>query len=111
MFSLPEVLFRKFSTLRKSLKPTDDFEIEYHLTPNGWRRGSEWFFGRIQADNSVPTDRVLTLKKRAYQRTGDVEREISWSTVWRNPDVSEAELVRLQTTFRMPEGPAPENVR
>jgi hypothetical protein len=87
----------------EATKPLDDFEMEYHLTPHGWKRGSEWFFGRIQADTPAPTDRVLTLKKRIYQRSSASSIESAWTTVWRKPEITDEVLVALRARFRLPE--------
>jgi hypothetical protein len=84
-------------------KPADDFEVEYHLTPHGWQRGSEWFFGRMQAETTAPPDRVLTLKKRLYQRTVASDKDVGWITVWRDPKLPESELASLRTRFTFPE--------
>ena len=80
-------------------KPEDDFEIEYHLTPHGWKRGSEWFFGRIQAATPAPADRVLTLRKRLYQRSGASSPEIIWTTIWQKPGLDDDVLQALRARF------------
>lgn len=84
-------------------KPADDFEVEYHLTPNGWVRGCEWFFGRLQAESPTPVDRLLTLRKRLYQRAPDSVKDTTWTTVWQNPAVSDAEIESLRNRHRWPE--------
>ena len=84
-------------------KSADDFEVEYHLTPYGWKRGSEWFFGRIQADTPTPADRVLTLRKRLYQRSRASSPEIAWTTVWQKPGVNNDDLRALRARFPLAE--------
>jgi hypothetical protein len=88
----------------KLQKPADHFEVEYHLTPLGWRRGSEWFFGKMQAETEPPQDRVLTLKKQLFQRSVESQKEVSWITVWRDPKLAEREIDELKIRFSMPEG-------
>ena len=85
------------------LRPLDDFEIEDHLTPHGWKRGCEWFFGQLQAETPAPADRVLTLKKRLYQRSAAAEKDVRWSTIWKDPDVPERDVELLRTRYRLPE--------
>jgi hypothetical protein len=84
-------------------KPADDFEVEYHLTPTGWIRGCEWFLGEMQAETPAPPDRLLTMKKRLYQQSPTAEKDVRWTTTWRDPGVQESDLDLLQTRFRLPE--------
>jgi hypothetical protein len=86
-----------------SFRPVDDFEIEYHLTPHGWKRGCEWFFGELQAQTPAPPDRVLTLRKKLLQRSAAEEKDICWSTIWKDPEVPESALEQLQSRYRRPE--------
>ena len=83
-------------------KATDDFEVEFHLTPNGWQRGSEWFFGELQAATPSPANRLLTLKQRIYQSSPVATPLVTWVTVWRKSGVPEHEIEELRKKFQLP---------
>ncbi len=86
-----------------AVKPADDFEIEYYLTPDGWKRGSEWFFGQLQAETPPPADCVLTLRKKLFQLRPDAAKEVTWRTMWSNPRFTQAQIEALRSRFGQPE--------
>jgi hypothetical protein len=80
----------------------DSFSIEYHLTPNGWVRGAESEFGKIDIDIPPPADRVLTLVLSVRQSSGWSKEDVDWSEIWRSPSVTEDELETLKKRFPRP---------
>ena len=84
-------------------RPADDFEVEFHLTPQGWKRGSEWFFGRLEAECSPPPDRLLTLRKHLVQPFSSAPKTISWATVWRDTRFTDDELDLVRSRHPLPE--------
>jgi hypothetical protein len=42
----------------------DEWQHEYHLTPNGWATGSFYFRGTLARNVPIPIDRVLTMIPR-----------------------------------------------
>lgn len=80
----------------------DSFAIEYHLTPTGWYRGSEWEFSKKDKDIPPPADRVLTLMLTVRQASGWSKEDVNWSETWRCPSVTEDELEALKKRFPCP---------
>lgn len=96
---LPPIYGRHF---RRSSPGTSPYTVEYHLTPGGWVRGSEWFVGILQAEVEVPPRRAVTLIKRVCQRPGHAALDISWSEGWRDRGMSEQNLMALRSRFPLP---------
>lgn len=65
--------------------PTSDEWTEWHLTPRGWKCGTEQQDYR-RVDRSPPTDRVLTSRYRLYLSTSSALVEKSTEDVWRSAD-------------------------
>jgi hypothetical protein len=77
----------------------DDLETEYHLTPRGWVIGTSHFFGNTEKEIVPPADRVLTMVRRIYQRSGYSPEEKSWREKWRSRKVSDVDLAKLKSKF------------
>jgi hypothetical protein len=45
----------------------DGLDLEYHLTPRGWKRGSSKIYGRADDEVSRPPDVIETWNLRAHQ--------------------------------------------
>jgi hypothetical protein len=79
----------------------DNYEIDFHLTPNGWRTGGVNTTG--SPDEIPPEDRVLTIRKSVYQRSGWSSEDIAWNEIWRSPATSEEELAILISKYPSPD--------
>jgi hypothetical protein len=81
----------------------DDLQTEYHLTPSGWKTGTERFFGDVQGQLvEPPADRVLTLVGRIYQASGWSPESRTIREEWRSPKICKEELAALQKKFPCP---------
>lgn len=96
---LPRIYGRHF---RRTSSGTSPYSVEYHLTPGGWVRGSEWFVGILQAEVEAPPQRAVTLIKRVCARPGHSALDISWSEGWRDQGMSEQNLMALRSRFPLP---------
>lgn len=85
----------------KSSQPSP-YDVEFHLTPNGWVRGTEWFVGIIQAEITPPPNRILTIVKRVTTSAATGRDEISWRNTWRNTAIPEAEVAAVRSRFQAP---------
>ncbi len=79
----------------------DDLEREYHLTPNGWVKGTSFCFGNTDKEITPPPDRVLTIVERTYQSSRRSQEEISSRVTWRSPMVSAEQIVELTKTSHL----------
>ena len=79
----------------------DDVLTEYHLTPDGWVKGTEQYFGS-GARVPRPATAVETWKCRIYQRSIYSEEQRSEELIWHATDVSEAERQALHAKFPRP---------
>lgn len=80
----------------------DSFDIEYHLTPVGWVKGTEWEFNRKDKEVPSPSDRVLTLLLSVRQSSGWSRESVAWKESWRAPSITDEELEILQKKFPRP---------
>ena len=72
---------------------------EWHLTQDGWQRGTEKEdFKRI--DRDPPKDRVLTVVYRQFLSSMYSKPEESLNLTWRASD--EGAIARLQAKFGLP---------
>ena len=76
----------------------DDYEREYHLTPNGWVTGRYWYFGKSEKEVAPPSDRLLTVKKSVTQSSGWSREDVSFSEEWRFEGADE-EIKKLKMKF------------
>src|SRR5262249_54588113 len=77
----------------------DDYEVEYHLTPTGWKRGTSYSYGKAQQEFEIPTDRVLTVVREETQSSRWSRAEVSWRSAWTSPETSSDVLKALTAKF------------
>ncbi len=77
----------------------DDYEVEYHLTPSGWKAGTSYFYGKPQQESQPPADRVLTAVRQVTQASGWSREEVSWRTAWTAPDTPPEKLKELFSKY------------
>ena len=80
----------------------DDVRTEYHLTPDGWVKGTCRYFGSSENEVERPHNAVETWENRLYQRSGWSSEEISAEMIWHNASVPEAEREALRARFTRP---------
>jgi hypothetical protein len=80
----------------------DSFGIEYHLTPTGWVKGSEWEFNKQVSDVPTPGDRVLTLKLSVRQSSEWSKEDAQWEEICRSVSIIGEELEALKKRFPLP---------
>ena len=69
----------------------DDYREDFHLSPKrGWKIGAP------------PADRVLTMERHIYQRSGFSQEETTWSEKWRSKKISDKDLAKLLKKFPRP---------
>lgn len=82
----------------------DDYEIERHLTPNGWITGNEWVNGSQTKTVEPPRDRIETwVELHADSSGGWAPPAVSSKLVWESPNVSAEDRAELNKTFPRPE--------
>jgi hypothetical protein len=82
----------------------DNAERDYHLTPAGWMAGDFRLWGKNhnnEPDAPIPSDRVLTLTHRTYQRDRFSQEERSVIVRWRG-EISDEDLFELRKQFSSP---------
>jgi hypothetical protein len=77
----------------------DDYEVEYHLTPTGWKRGTSYYYGKTQQEIEPPSDRVLTVVKEVTQSSGWSREEVSWGTKWKSNETPSDAVDALVAKF------------
>ena len=65
--------------------PISEEWTDWHLTPRGWKCGTEQKDYR-RVDRTPPADRVLTSKYRLYLRSSDSMVDKGHEDIWRSPD-------------------------
>ena len=80
----------------------DKYDVEYHLTPQGWVSGTEWFFGKVQKEVPPPEDRVETWIRHEEQSSGWSRPDIEWKRAWISDAVSGQEIEKLHQRFPRP---------
>lgn len=99
MASLQASTARRISSKARAPSP---YDVEFHLTADGWVRGTEWFAGMIQAQITPPPTRVLTIIKRVTTNAKSGHDDVSWRNNWRNAAIPDAELAALRSRFAAP---------
>jgi hypothetical protein len=77
---------------------------DWHLTPTGWKRGSEKEDGGGVTKKPVPEDCVLTVRHKEYLSSSFSKLEKTDETSWTGPD--ERIILELITEF----GEAPKHL-
>jgi hypothetical protein len=67
----------------------NDYEVEYHLTPSGWKRGTSYYYGHAQGTVEPPPDRVHAVIRHEKQASGWSREEVSWGAKWTSSGTSE----------------------
>lgn len=67
----------------------EEWEHEYHLTPNGWATGSFYFRGTLAKKIPIPIDRVLTLVQENFNSSSNVALKRSWRDGWNGSGYSD----------------------
>jgi len=91
----------------------DEWEHEYHLTPNGWVTGSFSFRGTLAKKVPIPIDKVMTMVQENFNSTSCPLLQTSWRQGWLSCCCSLEKIDRLflkfgyrppeQITFRLEE--------
>lgn len=79
----------------------DDQRTEYHLTPEGWIKGTVRFFGKGRKVEHPP-GAVETWEHHIYQRSRWSAEEPAKRLVWCDESVSEAHRQTLRESFPPP---------
>ncbi|MGD0124005.1 MAG: hypothetical protein ABSF46_01505 [Terriglobia bacterium] len=78
-------------------------DIDYHLTPNGWIKGTSYFFGNLTSGSVRPADCVLTLRLSVRQTFGFSGRKETWSEIWKSRSAKTGYVAKLQKNFPRPQ--------
>jgi hypothetical protein len=81
----------------------DHTTTEYHLTPNGWIKGSFFVYGEKTEDVSPPANRVETCIEEVEDISGWAPPIVSWKTIWESEEVSPEARNELKQKFPRPE--------
>ena len=83
---------------------SDNLITEYHLTPDGWVKGTEWYFGKIKGGKETerPQNAVETWKSRIYQQSDWSPEDATAELIWCDESVSAEERDRLREKFPRP---------
>lgn len=83
--------------------PYDDAETEFHLTREGWVKGTHRYCGRISGEAvERPPATVETWQYRTYQRTIHQQEVCRTTMIWHDESVSEAARDALRASFKRP---------
>src|SRR5438270_6943243 len=79
----------------------DRYEIEHHLTPTGWKAGSE---SDQSSHSSVipPADRIETWLYKMRQSSGWSPEDVKWDRIWVHPEMTEAQRTAIRDSFPSP---------
>jgi hypothetical protein len=66
----------------------DDIEIEYHLTPDGWKTGDP------------PSDCIETWICHKHQASGYSRTHVSWRCKWADPSTSRSARNELRARYK-----------
>ena len=80
----------------------NSYDIEYHLTPDGWVTGTKYVFGKPTNGVLRPADCVLTLKLSMRQTLEVSTGEKSWTEIWKSPSAKKQYIAKLQKQFPRP---------
>ena len=76
----------------------DRYDVEFHLTPHGWHKGSSWYYGDLQKRVKPPENRLLTVKKCTEQSSGWSPVDVGFSVEWSKPG-AEKQIEKLKKEF------------
>jgi hypothetical protein len=83
----------------------DEWEHEYHLTPNGWTTGSFYFRGTLAKKVPIPIDRVITMIEENFNSSSSPALQRSWRLGWQSFGCSceGIDLLLMEFGYRPPE--------
>jgi hypothetical protein len=81
----------------------DHTTTEYHLTPNGWTKGSFSVYGEKTAVVPPPANRVETCIEEVEDTSGWAPPIVSWKTIWESEEVPPEARNELKQKFPRPE--------
>ena len=80
----------------------DDYSTEYHLTPDGWVKGSERFFSRPHKEVERPQNAVETWEDHATQSSIYSDDYHHVKMLWHDESVPKSERDGLHAKFKRP---------
>jgi len=81
----------------------DRTETEYHLTPQGWLKGSFWVCGAKIEDVSAPDIPVESWVEEIDSPSGGALPNVTWRRVWESDSITHHARVELRERFPLPE--------
>jgi len=78
-------------------------ENEYHLTPQGWLKGSFWVCGAKIEDVPAPSVRVESWIEEIDGPSGGALPNVSWRRIWESDSATEHAKLELRQRFPLPE--------
>ena len=78
-------------------------ETEYHLTPQGWLKGSFWVCGANIEDVPAPTVRVESWIEEIDDRSSGALPNVSWRRIWESDSATQRARTELRQRFPLPE--------
>ena len=81
----------------------DRTETEYHLTPQGWLKGSFWVCGAKIEDVSAPDIRVESWVEEIDSPSGGALPNVTWRRIWESDSITHHARVELRQRFPLPE--------
>jgi hypothetical protein len=76
----------------------DKYDLECHLTPYGWVKGTYTYYGKTTEKILPPEGRILTLLKKSVTACGIDPEEVDWEELWREPTATR-QISRLRNKF------------
>ena len=71
----------------------DNLRCEFHLTEEGWVRGTRKFFDKVQGEKiQKPGDAIATYELHIYQKSMWSKEERAWSQLWKRGGIADEEL-------------------
>lgn len=77
---------------------------EWHLTPDGWQKGSTRVQGSGNNWTDEPADRVLSFMYKEVATDSTPEPKVSYEETWRSKTATDVDALLRQ------HGPAPQNL-
>jgi hypothetical protein len=81
----------------------DRTETEYHLTRQGWVKGSFWVCGTKIEDVSAPSVRVESWVEEIDSPSGGALPNVSWRRIWESDSITHHARTELRQRFPLPE--------
>jgi hypothetical protein len=81
----------------------DRTETEYHLTQQGWVKGSSWVCGTKIEDVAAPSVRVESWVEEIDSPSGVALPNVSWRRIWESDSITHHARTELRQRFPLPE--------